>query len=39
MNDEGSNIWFPVNAFVKKPVSADVLLPEVDRLLMGVTVN
>lgn len=39
LNDEGSNIWFPVNAFVKKPVSADVLLPELERLLSGVAVN
>jgi len=39
LNDEGSNIWFPVNAFVKKPVSADVLLPEVERLLSSVSVH
>ena len=39
LNEAGSNIWFPVNAFVKKPVSAEVLLPEVERLLNGVAVN
>lgn len=39
LNEEGSNIWFPVNAFVKKPVSAEVLLPELERLLSGVAVN
>jgi CheY-like chemotaxis protein len=38
LNEEGSNIWFPVNAFVKKPVSAEVLIPEIERLLSGVTV-
>lgn len=39
LNDEGSNIWFPVNAFVKKPVKAETLLPEIERLLSDVTVN
>jgi hypothetical protein len=39
LNEEGSNIWFPVNAFVKKPVNVDNLLPEVERLLSGVVVN
>ena len=39
LNEEGSNIWFPVNAFVKKPISADVLLPEVERLVNRVAVN
>jgi CheY-like chemotaxis protein len=39
LNEEGRNIWFPVNAFVKKPVSMDTLLPEVERLLIGVTAN
>lgn len=39
MNENGSVVWFPVNAFVKKPVSADVLLPEIERLLTGVSVN
>ena len=39
LNEEGSNIWFPVNAFVKKPVSADALLPEIERLLSGVAVS
>ena len=38
-SEEGNNIWFPVNAFVKKPVSAEVLLPEVERLLSGVVIN
>jgi CheY-like chemotaxis protein len=39
MNEEGSNIWFPVNAFVKKPVNTDNLLPEIERLLSGVAVH
>ena len=39
LNDEGSNIWFPVNAFVKKPVNAETVLTEIDRLLSGVPVN
>ena len=32
-NENGDNIFFPVNAFIRKPVQADVLLPEVKRLL------
>lgn len=39
LDEEGKTVWFPVNAFVKKPVSADVLLPEIERLLTGVSVN
>ena len=39
LNEEGSTIWFPVNAFVKKPVSANVLVPEIERLLSNVQVN
>ena len=39
LNESGNNIWFPVNAFVKKPVNAETLLPEIERLLSGVTVN
>lgn len=39
LNESGSNIWFPVNAFVKKPVHAETLLPEIERLLSGVTAN
>jgi len=39
IDNEGNNIWFPVNAFVKKPVSAEALLPEIERLLSGVAVS
>ena len=39
LSEEGRNIWFPVNAFVKKPVNADNLLPEIERLLNVVAVN
>ncbi len=33
LDEQGNNVWFPVNAFVRKPVSADILLPEVARLV------
>lgn len=39
LSENGNNIWFPVNAFVKKPVSAEALLPEIERLLSGVAAN
>ncbi len=32
-NENGENIFFPVNAFIRKPVHADTLIPEVKRLL------
>lgn len=33
LNEKNQTIWFPVNAFVKKPVKASVLLPEIEKLL------
>lgn len=39
LNEEDENIWFPVNAFVKKPVNAESLIPEVDRLLNSIAAN
>ncbi len=39
LDEQGRTIWFPVDAFVKKPVSASVLLPTIEKLLTGVEVN
>ncbi|MCF8348821.1 MAG: response regulator [Bacteroidales bacterium] len=33
LNENEESIWFPVNAFVRKPVSADVLIPEIEKQL------
>lgn len=33
LNENNETVWFPVNAFVKKPVNATVLLPEIEKLL------
>lgn len=33
LNENNEGIWFPVSAFVKKPVNAAVLLPEIEKLL------
>ena len=33
LNEDNQAIWFPVNAFVKKPVDATVLIPEIENLL------
>jgi len=33
LNEDNQAIWFPVNAFVKKPVDAAVLIPEIENLL------
>lgn len=33
LNEENETIWFPVNAFVKKPVNASVIIPEIEKLL------
>jgi hypothetical protein len=33
LNENDESIWFPVNAFVRKPVSANVLIPEIEILL------
>ncbi len=30
-NEDGDNIFFPVNAFIRKPVHAEVLIPEIKR--------
>lgn len=39
LDENGKTVWFPVDAFVKKPVSANVIVPEVERLLNKVSVN
>lgn len=31
-SEEGKNIWLPVEGFIKKPVSSEKILPEVNRL-------
>ena len=33
LNDKGENVWFPVDGFIKKPVEAGKILPEVRRLI------
>lgn len=33
LNENDETVWFPVNAFVKKPVNASVLIPEIEKLL------
>ena len=33
LNENNDAVWFPVSAFVKKPVNADVLIPEIERLI------
>jgi len=33
LNEHDESIWFPVNAFVRKPVSANVLIPEIEKQL------
>ena len=33
LNEDNQAIWFPVNAFVKKPVDAAILIPEIENLL------
>ncbi|MBN2638181.1 MAG: response regulator [Bacteroidales bacterium] len=33
LNENNQNVWLPVNAFVKKPVRADVLLPVIENLV------
>ncbi len=32
-NADGESVYFPVNGFIRKPVQADVLLPEVKKAL------
>lgn len=32
LNENNEGVWFPVDAFVKKPVNAEVLIPEIERL-------
>lgn len=39
LDENGKTVWFPVDAFVKKPVSATVIVPEVERLLNKVSAN
>ena len=33
LNENNEAVWFPVNAFVKKPVKASILLPEIEKLI------
>ncbi len=33
LNNDNEAVWFPVGAFVKKPVNADVIIPEIEKLL------
>lgn len=33
LNENNEAVWFPVDAFVKKPVNAKVLIPEIERLI------
>ena len=33
LNENDETVWFPVNAFVKKPVDAKILIPEIEKLL------
>lgn len=33
LNENNEGVWFPVSAFVKKPVNAEVLVPEIERLI------
>lgn len=33
LNEKNEAVWFPVNAFVKKPVNATVLIPEIEKLI------
>ncbi|NQU35822.1 MAG: response regulator [Bacteroidetes bacterium] len=33
LNENNETVWFPVNAFVKKPVNASILIPEIEKLL------
>ncbi len=33
LNNDNEAIWFPVSAFVKKPVNASILIPEIEKLL------
>lgn len=31
--EDGKNVWFPVSGFIRKPVEADKVLPEIKHLL------
>lgn len=33
LNEHNETVWFPVNSFVRKPVDATVLIPEIEKLL------
>ena len=33
LNNNNEAIWFPVDAFVKKPVSASIIIPEIEKLI------
>ena len=33
LNENNEAVWFPVNSFVKKPVDAAILIPEIEKLI------
>lgn len=33
LNESNEAVWFPVNSFVKKPVDAAILIPEIEKLI------
>jgi len=33
LNENDETVWFPVNSFVRKPVNASILIPEIEKLL------
>jgi len=33
LNNKNETVWFPVSAFVKKPVNASVIIPEIVKLI------
>jgi CheY-like chemotaxis protein len=39
LNEKNQNVRFPVNAFVRKPVSAQILITEIEKLLGRVIAN
>lgn len=39
LNEKSQNVWFPVNAFVRKPVNSQILLNEIEKLLGKVYAN
>lgn len=33
LNEKNQNVWFPVSAFVRKPVNGQILMSEIEKLL------